>query len=83
MQDLDRREGMDAEWQPEAAATSGGALHAPLDLVARRRLQMIDALASFSPESAADLELRPHRRVDSRTLELLTPVATSGTWGRR
>jgi hypothetical protein len=81
MQDLDRSEGMDAEWQPEAPAR-GGALHAPLDLVARRRLQMVDALASFAPESAADLELRPNRHVDSRTLELMTSVPTTGTWGR-
>jgi Ca2+-binding RTX toxin-like protein len=52
-----------------------GALHASLDSVARRRLLMIDAMASFSAESSSMLELQPQRRVDARTLELLTTVA--------
>ncbi len=51
------------------------ALNASLDSVARRRLQMIDAMASFSNEGSATLELRPQRHVDSRTLELLTAVS--------
>lgn len=68
---------VEGEWQPEELPRAG-ALHSPLGLVARRKLQMIDALATFSPESAAELELRPQRRVDSRTLELLTSVGN--TW---
>jgi hypothetical protein len=52
-----------------------GALHASLDTVARRRLQMIDAMASFPAESSTMLELQPHRRVDPHTLELLTAVS--------
>jgi hypothetical protein len=36
---------------------------------------MIDAMASFSAEGAASLELQPQRRVDARTLELLTAVS--------
>lgn len=79
--DFDGREQMDEEWQPQQAGHRG-ALHAPLDLVARRRLQMIDAMASFSPEGAAELDLHPQRRVDSRTLELLTPVSTTESWNR-
>ena len=79
--DFDRRDLSDAEWQPDDAAQTG-ALHAPLSLVARHRLQMIDALASFSPENPAQLELRPLRHVDSRTLELLTSVSKSGSWNR-
>jgi len=65
------------DWQP-TVANQPGALRAPLSLVARRRLQMIDALASFSPEGAAQLALRPDRHVDSRTLELLTSVSRQG-----
>lgn len=53
-----------------------GALHASLGSITRRRLQMIEAMASFSPEGAADLSLQPHRKVDVRTLELLTSVPT-------
>ncbi len=51
------------------------ALHASLDSIARRRLQMVDAMASFSAEGASALELRPQRHVDARTLELLTAVS--------
>lgn len=65
----------------EAVAAIGGspavqqtALHASLDSVARRRLQMIEAMASFAPEGAAELALQPRRSVDPRTLELLTSV---------
>lgn len=65
------------EWQP-TLENQGGALHAPISLVARRRLQMIDALASFAPEGAAELALQPQRHVDSRTLELLTSVPRQG-----
>jgi Ca2+-binding RTX toxin-like protein len=54
---------------------SAGALHTSLDSVARRRLQMIDAMASFADESSAMLELQPHRHVNAHTLELLTAVA--------
>jgi len=49
-------------------------LHASLDSVARRRLQMIDAMASFSAEKSSMLALQPHRTVDGRTLEMLTAV---------
>jgi hypothetical protein len=42
---------------------------------------MIDAMASFEPEGAAELALRPQRHVDSRTLELLTSVARTGSMG--
>ncbi len=61
------------DWQ-YAGTQTPGALHAGLGLVAQRRLQMIDAMASFSTEGAASLDLQPHRRVDARTLELLTAV---------
>jgi hypothetical protein len=63
-------------WEPQAlpAAT---ALHASLDLVSRRRLQMIEAMASFSAEGSASLELRPQRRIDAKTYELLTAVSLS------
>jgi Ca2+-binding RTX toxin-like protein len=61
-------------WEYSATPTQG-ALHAGLDSIARRRLQMIDAMASFSAEGASSLELRPQRRVDARTLELLTAVS--------
>ncbi len=57
------------------AAATQGALHASLDSIARRRLQMVDAMASFSAEGASALELRPQRHVDARTLELLTAVS--------
>jgi hypothetical protein len=68
--------GAQDKWQPgaEVAATSG-ALHASLALVSQRRLQMVEAMASFSAENAASLELRPHRRIDPATAELLTPVS--------
>jgi Ca2+-binding RTX toxin-like protein len=61
------------QWEYEGVRARG-ALHAQLDLVARRRLQMIDAMASFSAEGAAVLELQPRRHVDPRTLEFLTAV---------
>ncbi len=62
------------QWEYQARPTAG-ALQVSLDSVARRRLQMVDAMASFSSESSAMLELQPHRRVDARTLELLTAVS--------
>ena len=58
---------------PPPAAPS--ALHTSLDSVARRRLQMIDAMASFSADDSGMLELMPRRRVDAQTLQLLTAVA--------
>ena len=64
------------EWEP-TMQNQPGALQGPLGLIAGRRLQMIDAMASFSPEGAAELTLQPHRRVDSRTLELLTSVSSN------
>jgi hypothetical protein len=71
----------DTEWTPQPSRQAG-ALHAPLSLVARRRLQMIDALASFAPTDAAHLQLQPRRQIDSRTLELLTPVSVPGSMER-
>jgi hypothetical protein len=63
------------EWELEAPqAPTGGALHASLDSIARRRLQMIDAMASFSAEKSSMLALQPQRTVDGRTLEMLTAV---------
>jgi hypothetical protein len=63
-------------WEEEAPRVQAiSALHASLDSVARRRLLMIDAMASFSTESSSMLELQPQRHVDARTLELLTAVA--------
>ena len=65
--------------EPEFAArplVARTALHAELDSITRRRLQMIEAIATFSAEGAADLSLQPQRRVDARTLELLTSVPT-------
>jgi hypothetical protein len=35
---------------------------------------MIEAMAFFAPEGASMLELQPRRKVDARTLELLTSV---------
>jgi hypothetical protein len=66
------------EWQP-TVQDQVGALQVPLSLVARRRLQMIDAMSTFAPDGAAELALQPHRRVDSRTLELLTSVSRQGS----
>jgi len=57
-----------------AAPARQGALHSSLDSVVRRRLQMIEAMASFAPEGASMLELQPRRKVDAKTLELLTSV---------
>jgi hypothetical protein len=54
-----------------------GALHADLGLVGKRRLQMIEAMASFNAEETAGLALQPQRRVDAKTLELLTAVDSS------
>lgn len=63
-------------WENEMRTQSApGALHASLDSIARRRLQMIDAMATFSAEGSAMLELQPQRHVDPRTLEWLTAVA--------
>ncbi|HEY3497012.1 MAG TPA: Ig-like domain-containing protein, partial [Polyangiaceae bacterium] len=63
------------DWELEVPQTRiGGALHASLDSVARRRLQMIDAMASFSAEKSSMLELQPQRTVDGRTLQMLTAV---------
>ncbi len=67
------RAGASESWE-YSGTPAQGALHAGLSLVAQRRLQMIDAMASFSAEGASSLDLQPHRRVDSRTLELLTAV---------
>ena len=70
-------DGSDAgdDWELEVPQSqTGGALHASLDSVARRRLQMIDAMASFSAEKSSMLALQPHRTVDGRTLEMLTAV---------
>ncbi|MGH8236199.1 MAG: cadherin domain-containing protein, partial [Steroidobacteraceae bacterium] len=66
--------GAEPEFGPPQVAPS--ALHAGLDSITRRRLQMIEAMASFSVECAADLSLQPQRRVDAKTLELLTSVPT-------
>jgi hypothetical protein len=57
--------------------TQASALHASLDSVARRRLQMVEAMAAFSAEGATDLQLMPNRRIDGRTLDLLTAVDTN------
>lgn len=65
----------DAEFA-SAPVAPRSALHAGLDSITRRRLQMIEAMASFSPEGAADLSLQPQRRIDAKTLELLTSVPT-------
>jgi hypothetical protein len=53
------------------------ALHSGLDSIARRRLQMIEAMASFSAEGAASLDLQPQRTIDPKTLELLTALPTT------
>jgi hypothetical protein len=57
-----------------ASRAAPSALHDNLSSVVRRRLQMIEAMASFTPEGASMLELQPRRKVDPRTLELLTSV---------
>ncbi|HEU5137977.1 MAG TPA: cadherin domain-containing protein [Steroidobacteraceae bacterium] len=63
------------EWESELRVPQvRSALHASLDSVARRRLQMIDAMAGFSAEGSSMLALQPQRRVDAQTLELLTAV---------
>jgi Bacterial Ig domain len=63
------------DWELEVPpARTGGALHASLNSVARNRLQMIDAMASFSAEKSSMLALQPQRTVDGRTLEMLTAV---------
>jgi Cadherin domain len=66
----------DAEqWQGDNPVRSHGALHANLSVTARQRLQMIEALAAFEPETAANLSLMPGRNVDGRTLALLTSTS--------
>jgi len=65
----------DDAWEPSGLDDSTTALHASLDLVARRRLQMIDAMASFAPDAPAHLQLRPQRHIDAKTAELLTAVS--------
>jgi Ca2+-binding RTX toxin-like protein len=72
--DSRRARSMIEAWEYQGPARRD-ALTAPLDSVARRRLQMVDAMATFSAEGAPALELQPHRHVDARTLELLTAVA--------
>jgi len=63
------------EWfYNESGIQSQSALHASLDSVSRRRLQMIEAMASFSARDAADLELQPRRTIDPHTLQLLTSL---------
>jgi Ca2+-binding RTX toxin-like protein len=62
------------EWSPDPMNRAPSALHMALSSTTRRRLQMIDAMASFEPQGSAELALRPQRHVDSRTLELLTTV---------
>jgi hypothetical protein len=74
----DRRANTDELAASGDVAPEGGALHAPLDLVAQRRLQMIEAMASFTADSGANLELRPQRRIDAKTYELLTAVSLTG-----
>jgi hypothetical protein len=71
----DAQPGDDA-WQPNATTPPAPtALHASLDSTAKRRLQMIEAMAGFSGESASMLELQPQRRIDAKTYELLTAVS--------
>jgi Ca2+-binding RTX toxin-like protein len=74
--ELDNSGGADDAWQPgDDAPAAQTALHAALDSITRRRLQMIDAMAGFDGEGgAAELSLRPHRHVDQRTLAMLTSV---------
>ncbi len=67
------------EWSPEPADRAPAALHASLSSITRRRLQMIDAMATFEPEAGAELALRPLRHVDARTLALLTAVPRTGS----
>jgi Ca2+-binding RTX toxin-like protein len=59
------------------AATTRGALHARLSLISKNRLQMIEAMATFEAEGTTGLDLRPHRHVDAKTLELLTSVSST------
>jgi Ca2+-binding RTX toxin-like protein len=63
-----------SEWLPQAAQASPSALHANLDLISRRRLQMIEAMAGFAPRDSAELSLQPQRSIDARTLQLLTSI---------
>jgi Ca2+-binding RTX toxin-like protein len=74
----DRRTNTDELAATGDVAPEAGALHAPLELTAQRRLQMIEAMASFTADSGANLELRPQRRIDSKTYELLTAVSLTG-----
>ena len=62
------------DWEYQGYA-GRSAFNSSLSLVARQRLQMIEAMASFDAEDAAELDLMPRRRIDARTLELLTSVA--------
>jgi hypothetical protein len=58
-----------------ATPAQQSALHASLSTIARRRLQMVEAMSGFAEDQgAADLSLRPQRHVDARVLELLTSV---------
>jgi Ca2+-binding RTX toxin-like protein len=59
-----------------ASPQRSGALHTSLELIAKRRLQMIESMAGFGAEGTANLELQPHRSIDPKTLELLTAVPT-------
>jgi len=75
LEDFDQQERSDVPWEDyQPPSPQQTALHASLSATARQRLQMIEALSSFAPENAANLSLMPGRKVDARTLELLTPV---------
>jgi hypothetical protein len=64
----------DEQWQGYQPAAQRSASHSSSSARARQRLLMIEAMASFAPEDAANLSLTPNRRIDARTLELLTSV---------
>jgi len=72
---LDAQNSMAEEaFEPTLGYGKSRALHAGLDLVSKRRLQMIEAMATFGSEDSAALELRPQRKIDAKTYELLTAV---------
>jgi hypothetical protein len=74
LRDIEGTDDIDESLAESVGQRAPSALHVSLDSVAKRRLQMIEAMASFDAEGAVHLSLHPSRRIDARTLELLTAV---------
>ena len=74
LEDFAQQGSADEQWEGYQPAAQRSAPHSSSSTMARQRLQMIEAMASFAPQDAANLSLMPNRKIDARTLELLTSV---------